>query len=199
MWRNGDRRPRAVEDDELRPKEDVAVDGEGEAIVGLETTKADCEETIQSAKTLRPLEGYYVFGMRGLGEKLTIFTSLRVCTNVGEIHVIATYGGEIAIPNCDLQIWQRGVAGKNDSPGLLVQLRTLNSVPVRNEHVIRDEHERSASVDDGLAVGDVDSLALNLSGRGVDFPESAAGVYRRSSQGARECSGVDVAELVGAD
>ena len=35
-----------VEDDELRFKEDVAVDGEANACVGLDTTEASCESLV---------------------------------------------------------------------------------------------------------------------------------------------------------
>jgi len=39
---NADGRARAVEDDELRLEKDVAVDGEWEALVGLETAETNC-------------------------------------------------------------------------------------------------------------------------------------------------------------
>lgn len=129
-------------------------------------------------------------------EELTVCSGRSVCTDLGEIHAITFDCGEVGVSHGDLEVRQGGVAGEDNPAGLLVQLGAVDSVPVCEEHLVADEHERGARVDDGLAVGDGGGLAADLCGCRADLPEAAGAVDGDGSQVADEGAGVDVAELV---
>src|SRR4051794_18595687 len=105
-------------------------------------------------------------------QELTIGSGGPVRADFGEIHAVTTDGGEVAVTHGDLEVRQGGVAREDDSAGLFAQLRAVNGVPVRDEHLVTHEHERGTRVDDGLAVGNVSGLAADLGRRGADLPEA---------------------------